>query len=769
VAEVSQDKGENKMAKKLKGIVVLFIVSMFYMMVFCWQSDSADWTVEPEVLTGISYFNVKDSPTQAGKYLPVKNKNEINGFFRGNVNLWDKEGSNLSIYGQYYNPDQYRFGADFYSPRLKIDIDYKTFYSFLNHDPLINYYIVENPNDPKYQPPPGPATGSTMRKVWKDDFASSETYGIKRSSLNMGLSFDAVKDTSLLITPYFRFASENRVGHAQAISLSMCSACHIQGRTRSIDDRTNDVTAGVTFATEKNFVSDISFFYRKFNVSAAEPRYKPDSIYSPFDISTWGSYTVPNYTNFTNGSGARLFYGGKEIPYDNIPEYQKYGPNIEFSIPLSKVSNLYIHGVYSYTESDYNDIRSKFIGAGAAFSSTPFINSDLPMPLKFMSLNVSARYENIDIDNSINAQRDALAYAYNNHILWDVGSATGQTNLTNNYNDALRQLVDSTASRDVYSVEANVSMPISQRNLLKLSYLYKYTDRDNFEVSNTTVHEVKALLRGSIYKNLSYRLNAGYDYIHDPFRNLHTVNEDTALATALLGKLGSYLNTNSYRRDSVTNQPKNRYLGRFELTYVPMSKVSFNWNIGYTYAENDFANDFDNKNYYTNLSVTYTPTPKTGLSLSYGYNRNDMHSTIWQSLQLESSGALSQVEGNYSSRVKDKIENHIVSFSVFHQLNEKISLDGTLIYQHSRGGFTSPGSGETDLGNEIDISALNKYSKLSYNIWEAALGAEYRITKNISLTGSASYLYTDDNKGYVFGDQTGQVFTCLFGVRWRGF
>jgi hypothetical protein len=758
-----------KLNRRLKEIAVFSIILILHMMVFCLPSYSADWTVEPEVTISINYFNVNDSPTQSGEYLPLKNESEINGFFRGNVDLWNKEGSNLSIYGQYYNSDQYRFGGDFYSPRVRMDIDYKTFYHFLDHDPLINYYIVENPNDPKYFPPPGPALNATRRKVWKDDLAPDETYGIKRSSLDMGLSFDLVKDTSKTITPYFRFASDNRVGHAQAISFSMCAACHIQGRARSIDDRTNDVTAGVTFSTEKNFLSDISFFYRTFNVSAAEPRYKPNSIYSPYDITTWNGYTVPNYTSFTNVAGARLLWGGKEIPYDNIPEYKKYSPNIEFSIPLSKTSNLYIYGVYSYTRSDYNDITSKFIGAGAAFSSTPFINSNLPRPLKFMSLNVSARYENIDLDNFLDAERDALAYAYRNHILWDVGTSTGQINLTNNYNDALRQLVDSTAERDVYSVEANISMPISQRNLLKLSYLYKYTDRDNFEVDQTSEHKLKALLRGSFYKKLSYRLNLEYDHTEDPFRNLHAVNEDTALARTLIGKPASYLITNSYRRDSVTNQPENRYLGRFELTYIPMSKVSFNWNIGYTYAENDYANDFDNKNYYTNLSVTYTPTPKTGLSLSYGYNRNNMHNTIWQSFQIFSAGVLSKVEGNYSPRVKDRIENHIVSLSVFHQLNEKLSLDGTLIYQYSRSYFTSPGSGETDLGHEIDISALNKYSKLDYNIWEAALGAEYKITKNISLTGSASYLYTNDDKGYVFGDQTGGVFTCLFGVRWKGF
>ena len=70
---------------------------------------------------------------------------------------------------------------------------------------------------------------------------------------------------------------------------------------------------------------------------------------------------------------------------------------------------------------------------------------------------------------------------------------------------------------------------------------------------------------------------------------------------------------------------------------------------------------------------------------------------------------------------------------------------------------------------EIDIRALNEFSKLDYDIFEAAIGATYNITDTISLSGSLSYMDVNDDYGYLYGDEDGNVLTVMAWLTWKAF
>ncbi len=764
-----------------------FLLIALLLLVFsgtAFSGEQAEEDNKADVTVGADYVTVDDSPEKLGEFLPYQDGSEeiISGFIRANVSLMNEGPDSLSLYGQFLNNDQYRFGADFYSPRLQMFMDVNSFYHFLDKDTLKNYYILENPNDPAYFPPPGPGVGAAKRKVWKDDFGREDTHGIQKSRINMGLSFDAISDSNKTLTPYMEITSERRSGHSQSLSFSMCSSCHIQGRTRELDDQSNEIKIGTTFTTARNFVMDVSAYFKRFDVSAEAPLYTPNSIFSPFDYDTWTDYgyTIADFNTYTNVSGGpKLLYGGKELPYDMIPEYKEFGGELDFSIPITTSSNLYLNGIYTSVEGDYNDIDTSHAALSALYAATPLINSDLPRPLKFMSITFNARYENIDVDNSMEAQIDELTYAYDNHILWDVGTVVGQTNLTKYYNIALDQLVEPSLSRDVLTGEFNVSMPFSRNNLFKFSYIFSDIDRDNFEISDTTSHKFRAMLRGKFAKNLRYRFNTDYEHTNNPFGNTRAVGDDAGNPGDLVGvwpynEYGSYLTMNELRKQNVTNLPEDKYSGRFELTYSPAGRYIFNWNIGYTRAENDWATDLDNRSYFTNLSATLMPTTNTNFTVSYGYNRAKIDSTIWQSTTIESFGVIKRSYGNYSPTVEDGIRSSVASCSISHIATQKLSFDGTVSYIRSSSGFTSPGAAEivseydSTKIEDVDISALNVYSELDYDIWETAFGMEYKVTQNASIAGSVGYSMVDDDFGYVYGDLSGDSFNGYFAVRWTG-
>jgi hypothetical protein len=63
-----------------------------------------------------------------------------------------------------------------------------------------------------------------------------------------------------------------------------------------------------------------------------------------------------------------------------------------------------------------------------------------------------------------------------------------------------------------------------------------------------------------------------------------------------------------------------------------------------------------------------------------------------------------------------------------------------------------------------DFSEIQKYSDLDYVQIEGTLGLRYRLRPSSVLYGSMTWLNTDDNQPYVYGDQTGAVWFFSLGM-----
>ena len=744
--------------------------------------------VNAEVSAGGSYLSVQDRPVKVGEYLPMQKSNQDtpNPFFRFNVDATNQKNDHLMLYGQYLNDSDHRFGAKFSMPRLNIEANYHRFYHFLDHDPLINYLKEEEPQEfvgnGDYAPPPFPGLKPNGKvshlKVFKEDLSNGENFGVKRGLMNLHVSGEVSKKPSVI--PYIDFRDEERNGHRQAVSYYMCSACHIQGRTREIDQSTKDIRGGVNVSTRK-VALDASMLYRDFDESAPPPTYKVNAIFSPYDESTWAGYKlgVP-FVAFTNVHGPKMLYGSTVLPYDDIADFKKWGGESEFNIALSEFTNLYLHGIYTQTEDDYNNADLNFLGVGARLTTNPFILRKTSRPLKYMTLSLYGRYEHIDNDDILGAQRDEITYAYNHHILWDVGNDLGKASLGKYYNMALDQLDNSALTRDTIRAGVSASMPLSTHHLFKLSYDFIYQDRDNFEVSSTATHKFKALLRGRFPHDITYRLKGKYEHVSDPFENLHAAGDDPGNCGDIPGvfpnkEVYSSKLAEQLRKKDLSSQPEDTYAGSFDIDWMLAKNFNLSAGVDYRYATNNSDSDMSDEYLMPTISLSYTPSEKYSVTLTYAYNWTETDTDLWQSVTVLSGGQVKYSYGNYVKGLENKIENHVVSLGANFKPTKKLSLDGTLSYTKAKESFNSPGETVVSCmydpakSQDIDIRALNKFSKLDYDIVEAAIGTTYAFTDTLSLSGSLSYMDVNDDYGYVYGDEDGNALTVMMWLTWKVF
>ena len=66
---------------------------------------------------------------------------------------------------------------------------------------------------------------------------------------------------------------------------------------------------------------------------------------------------------------------------------------------------------------------------------------------------------------------------------------------------------------------------------------------------------------------------------------------------------------------------------------------------------------------------------------------------------------------------------------------------------------------------DYDFSSMDQYSDLAYTQFNVSVGAEYAISPRVALTADAAYLDLTDDKGYVYGVESGSMFVVRSGVR----
>ena len=121
--------------------------------------------------------------------------------------------------------------------------------------------------------------------------------------------------------------------------------------------------------------------------------------------------------------------------------------------------------------------------------------------------------------------------------------------------------------------------------------------------------------------------------------------------------------------------------------------------------------DYESKAHNLYLTVSFTPTPKLGLTGSVSYNKSE--------------GALQEV-------IMPDVRA-LLADSLSHQ--------------------------------DFTFEEMRTYSDLDYGIIDLGLNAEYKLTPSVGITAGFDFADLDDKTGYVYGVESGSYFLIRSGIR----
>ncbi len=128
--------------------------------------------------------------------------------------------------------------------------------------------------------------------------------------------------------------------------------------------------------------------------------------------------------------------------------------------------------------------------------------------------------------------------------------------------------------------------------------------------------------------------------------------------------------------------------------------------------------------------------------------------------------------GSFFSETEYKSETVSFSAGILFLASEKVNLTLDGNYIDSKGNLKMGEMPEvpqevTDniAAADYDFSSINEYSDLAYTQFNVSMGAEYMLSSRVSLTADATYSDLTDDKGYVYGIESGSIYVVRTGVK----
>jgi hypothetical protein len=507
-------------------------------------------------------------------------------------------GTYFSAEGTYWEHNDLNYAGELDLNRyITQEFDYFRFWHALDHDPLTNLYGVATAS---------PALTPAPPLVTYTDLASEG--GIMYSEMHSKTTMRITSKLPIELKAFFDFKREAREGKRQALTMSKCSACHVVGKNKEIDEDTVTYNPGL-IAEHRNSVGRFSLSYefrgREFKDRASAPTNYYDNAVHP-------------------GNGGSVFddrvqYQDANLPYSERPESTKYGHVARFNSYFPSVNTgLMVSGMYSETDNEEQDIDYTFKSVFSRLSTTLIPNLSLNVRFKWIDLENDDKF--VDVVEPVGSAGANAGYTWYEH----------SPDLT--YYSCDPDFVRKSAmSREQYEVGFDATYLISRGLTFRGSYLWKQTDRDDYLVATneteTQEHKVKVGIRSRfktplINKRAKASITYTYRNIDDPFANLKAAFADEVCVQSG-GPFGGtqYCELQQLRNVDLSNLPEEVHELRFDTTVPLLDRLSLNALYRYIDEENDSAEDWDSTTHMPSVSLWYTPIDRLSVSLSYLYMR----------------------------------------------------------------------------------------------------------------------------------------------------
>lgn len=455
--------------------------------------------------------------------------------------------------------------------------------------------------------------------VYGEDFAKDQVFEITRKEAK------ANADLTLPFLPNVTFhaglRNEKREGTEQSIGMSKCTACHVTGSSREVDENTSEFTAG---ATGRFGLLTVDYNYKnsEFRENAAAPTRVYDPALSPSPSTTY------NAVNGTFDNRLLYDYENGAMVYDQTPDSKKQSHVLKARMDFAKDTSLIGSFVNSETKSrkqgevdptdpvkniwDIADKELKSTYDGYGFRVTSKVTDSIKVLLH-------GKLEQVETDDSVITFYPMGAASQPN---FPVPPTVLSAGITKTY--------ESVESRDVITLGADAVWRLARKSTLRLGYEFKADDRDNEHYGKTTKQTAKATLKTVLAKGLTFRAGYTYQNIDDPLMHENaagyidpiTGQTYTNDPTANLISTGPLYGTAFYdlRQTDLSNQPESVHEGKVSSTWSPAANFSTTAAIRYRNEGNELdRSEWKQETLSPTLSFWYAPAQKLNLTFAYNY------------------------------------------------------------------------------------------------------------------------------------------------------
>jgi len=590
------------------------------------EDSSAHLSGSMEV--GVSGVDLKDNPARVNEYVNYRSKEDgVNP--AGNLNLeYENDGVLLDLNGSVMGRRDQNYNLELdYNRIFKLDTEYQVFEHWKDHDNLGHVGATMFGDTAGEQPrmTTDATVGVIQGQATVDVAGANQRYyqELDQDYIITHKEWENEADITVPSLPNVTFHAgyriEEREGLEQSRTLNKCNQCHLQANPKDVDEKTKDLTLGVT---------------GKFGLITIDYEY----LSRDFDDDSDGL----SYDYFGSGGthggipdADTLLYTSTE-PYGQTPDSEKDSHTVKARLDLDRSSSVTATYVNADIESDKDGDSTYTLNKSSLKSE--FESFFMKGATRIGGLRLSIRGGTYEIDGpEYTANFPSLA-DWTGPVGPNLDPALGYDTTTGDVH------YESAESREVTEFGIDGVYRLAKGTTLRLGYEYEEIDRDEDELGDTETNTFDIAVNTRLNKKLSGRVSYKYQDIDEPLRGANTgifqvSNPDPLYPGMAVGLREDYFDlpgqpnpgntaTAVYYWNSVypnreletSMDPEEVHEVKFSSTWTPSYNMAATVFGRYRHEENDPVN-YKQDTFVPGVSFYYAPNDKMNLTMAYTFNK----------------------------------------------------------------------------------------------------------------------------------------------------
>jgi hypothetical protein len=464
---------------------------------------------------------------------------------------------------------------------VKADVSYGRFPHRLGHDTM---WYVDSAS----------GIGGTF-VVRHTDTDPTAAYQFDYGDLNARLEFAIPQARGLKL--FVSHRQQTRDGHHQSLTTNHCSNCHTVGYTRTMEQKTRDLVAGLRWGNSRVAI-DYSVLNRAFREDAAALTHVYDRAVHPATLQD----VFYNRVIYDQRDGAQAF--------DTTPGADKTTHTVNARVALPNDGSLTGLFVRSSSTNTDLDLKTTYTGGSGRFAIP--INKQLTFRGSLRAYDIESDSIFVDIPGTVSPAGPTAGLTYEQAY-----PTVGE----------LSFLRESSLSRSPTDFSLELAYQPFKRTTLRVAYDWESVTRDHFEVEKTTTQSVRVAGRGRVNKTFDWRFRFDQDWVTDPFTYEHAAIPQTLQPYPSPGNLPftglQYFTMYRSRQADLTAFPTAATFVDGSATWSPAPRVSVTGHYRYRTASNDDLNfsTWDNSAHTPGFEAWIAPGDRWSLMAGYTYQR----------------------------------------------------------------------------------------------------------------------------------------------------